>query len=139
MSSDRRDAEKRRAEDDDIGAEHDERAMQHIDDIQHAPNQREADRQTGVNRTDQQAIDDVLGEHPYPASARTPARSPSRRTLAAPRTDRVIADAYVSRLDYCTPIASVPVFTEVRGKYLELPVLDLQDHRSRQRRFGRPH
>jgi hypothetical protein len=34
-----------------IAAQHDQRAVQHVDDVEHAPHQRKADRKAGVERT----------------------------------------------------------------------------------------
>ena len=44
-----------------IGAENDERAVDQVDDVENAPHQREADRDTGIEAAQHQRIDQDLG------------------------------------------------------------------------------
>ena len=61
-ADERSDAEHRPDHERDVHAEHDEIAMGEIDDVHHAPDQREAGREQRVDRAEQQAADDHLNE-----------------------------------------------------------------------------
>jgi hypothetical protein len=54
----------------DVAAQHDERAVHHVDDVQHAPDERKADRDSRIHRADHEAVGyDLSVIHAKPAVA----------------------------------------------------------------------
>ncbi len=77
-----------------VAAEHDQRAVQHVDDVQHAPHQREADREARIKRAQHDPIHQRLQvphRAPSPLAGASPCRPPE--VVQAKRSPRTEAPA----------------------------------------------
>ena len=77
---------------DGIAAQHDESAMREIDDVEHAPDQRHAERHQAIETAQQDAVDEDLRENIRDrGSLRLVQRAISRRFSARSRRERDIS------------------------------------------------
>ncbi len=115
------DPERREDEIADIGPDHDEGAVGHVDDPHHAPDHGEADRRDGVKSAQKQAVDDRLPEHQPCDPSRTGRPLPSHEASVTLRTASLECRVSIWRL------------RNIGGEHaFRFPVDDLRDEQGRE-------